>query len=314
MKKTLFVLLKVLGIILLVIIALLVIMYAVNAVSNRSEEAKIQSYGQHVTVDGKNMNVLIQGSGEETIVLFPGYGTAAPALDFKPLVDELAPFYKVVVVEPFGYGLSDITEKERTIENITSELHEALQQLKIDRYILMGHSISGIYGLEYVNQYRNEVSAFVGIDTSVPAQGGGEELPVDAMKMLKDSGFYRLLLKLSPDQVIAPDVDEETKEQIRILTLRNMMNANIANESKYFDDNFKAVEHKQFPADLPLIFFLDGSSTDVENWIPMHEEQVKDSINGKVVTMEDGTHYLHHQYSKEITEQFRAFMSEIAAD
>ncbi|MQK95711.1 alpha/beta fold hydrolase, partial [Escherichia coli] len=93
---------------------------------------------------------------------------------------------------------------------ITSELHEALQQLKIDRYILMGHSISGIYGLEYVNQYRNEVSAFVGIDTSVPAQGGGEELPADAMKMLKDSGFYRLILKLAPDQVIAPDVDEET--------------------------------------------------------------------------------------------------------
>ena len=42
---------------------------------------------------------------------------------------ELSPFYKVVVVEPFGYGLSDETEKERTTENIVNEIHEALQSL-----------------------------------------------------------------------------------------------------------------------------------------------------------------------------------------
>ncbi|REK76943.1 alpha/beta hydrolase [Paenibacillus paeoniae] len=312
MKKLLFTLLKIVGIILLAIIVLMITMYAVNAISDRSEKSKIQSYGQHVEVDGKNMNVLIEGSGEETVVLLPGYGTAAPALDFKPLVDELSPHYKVVVVEPFGYGLSDITDKERTLENMTTEVHTALQKLGIDRYILMGHSIAGIYGLEYVNQYRDEVTAFVGIDTSVPAQGGGEEIPADGFNLLKSSGVYRLLLKLAPDQVIAPDVDKETWDQIRMLTLRNTMNENIANESKYFDANFKAVESKHFPADLPLIFFLDGNTTDVADWIPMHEEQIKDSIHGKVVTM-DGTHYLHHLYSKEIAEQFRAFLSEIEA-
>ncbi|RJX37542.1 alpha/beta hydrolase [Paenibacillus pinisoli] len=313
MKKPLKVVLMVLGIILFVLIALLVIMYSVNAVSNRSENAKIQSYGQHVAVDGKNMNVLIQGSGEETVVLLPGFATAAPGLDFKPLVDELAPFYKVVVVEPFGYGLSDITDKERTAANIASEIHEALQQLNIDRYILMGHSIAGIYSLEYIDQYRDEVSAFAGIDTSVPAQGGGEELPVDALKVLRDSGLYRLLLKISPDQVIAPDVDTETVEQIRILTHKNMFNDSITNEAKRFNDNFKAMEAKRFPADLPLILFLVSNSTDVENWIPMHEEQIKDSVHGKIVTI-DGTHYLHHQHSKEIAEQLRAFMSEAAAN
>jgi hypothetical protein len=53
-------------------------------------------------VDGKNMNVLIQGQGTETVVLLPGFGTGTPALDFKPLVEELSPFYKVVMIEPFG--------------------------------------------------------------------------------------------------------------------------------------------------------------------------------------------------------------------
>lgn len=168
-SKTLNILLKVVGAIIIAIVLFLAIVYTVNLISNKSEQNKIEPYGQLVPVDGKNMNVYIQGKGEETVVLLPGYGTAAPALDFKALIDELSPFYKVVMIEPFGYGLSDLTKKERSTENIVSEIHEALQALNIDRYILMGHSISGIYGLDYVNKYENEVSAFVGLDSSVPS-------------------------------------------------------------------------------------------------------------------------------------------------
>lgn len=85
-------------------------------ICNKIEKGKIEPYGQLVPVDGKNMNVTIHGNGEETVVLLPGYGTAAPGIDFKPLVDKLSPFYKVVVIEPFGYGLSDITEKNEVLK------------------------------------------------------------------------------------------------------------------------------------------------------------------------------------------------------
>lgn len=49
------------------------------------------------------------------------------------MLKELSPKYRVV--EPFGYGLSDITEDERTIENITEEIHEALQVIGVKKYI-----------------------------------------------------------------------------------------------------------------------------------------------------------------------------------
>lgn len=110
-EKILIILLKIFGAIVIAFALFLATVFIVNVFSNKSEEGKIKPYGQFVAVDGKNMNVLIQGEGKETVVLLPGYGTPAPALDFKPLIDELSPFYKVVVIEPFGYGLSDITEK-----------------------------------------------------------------------------------------------------------------------------------------------------------------------------------------------------------
>jgi len=287
------------------------IVFIVNVISNKSEQGKIQPYGQLVPVDGKRINVLIQGKGEETVVLLPGYGTAAPALDFKPLVEELSPFYKLVVIEPFGYGLSDITEKERSTANIVNEIHEALQRLRIDRYILMGHSIAGIYGLDYVNKYENEVRAFVGIDSSVPTQGGMDvQSPIEMFKLLKKSGFARLIMKLGADPYAALPFDDKTKEQMRILTLKNMYNPSVLNELENINTNFKAAENLTFPKNLPVIFFLQANNTEVKKWIPLHEEQVKNSVHGKVMTFEGG-HYLHYTRSKEIVENLRVFMEEV---
>lgn len=89
------------------------------------------------------MHIYIKGEGDNTIVLMSGLGTAAPALDFEPLLNELAKENKVVVVEGFGYGWSELTEKERTVENIVEELRIALKQSDIHGpYILMPHSVS----------------------------------------------------------------------------------------------------------------------------------------------------------------------------
>ncbi len=294
--------------ILTVLVVFVSSVYVVNLISKEREQGKIEAYGQKVLVDGKQMNVLIQGDGKETIVLLPGYGTASPVLDFKPLVKELSPYYRVVVIEPFGYGLSDDTDKVRTSQNIVDEIHECLQKLNIKKYTLMGHSISGIYGLEYVNQYEKEVQAFVGIDTSVPKQET-DELPVSSLQLLNQSGFYRLLLKVNPDQLVMPNVDQQTKDQIKMLTFRNFLNESQASEAENFTNNFKTAERLHFPKRLPVVFYLaDQTEEETPSWKPMHEELLKNVDHGKVVTFKGG-HYLHHTKSKEIADDVRGFLS-----
>ncbi len=294
--------------ILTVLVVFVSSVYVVNLISKEREQGKIEAYGQKVLVDGKQMNVLIQGDGKETIVLLPGYGTASPVLDFKPLVKELSPYYRVVVIEPFGYGLSDDTDKVRTSQNIVDEIHECLQKLNIKKYTLMGHSISGIYGLEYVNQYEKEVQAFVGIDTSVPKQET-DELPVSSLQLLNQSGFYRLLLKVNPDQLVMPNVDQQTKDQIKMLTFRNFLNESQASEAENFTNNFKNAERLHFPKRLPVVFYLaDQTEEETPSWKPMHEELLKNVDHGKVVTFKGG-HYLHHTKSKEIADDVRGVLS-----
>ncbi|SEG71655.1 alpha/beta fold hydrolase [Paenibacillus sp. UNC499MF] len=311
MSKPLRIILQSLGAIAILIVLFLAIVFIINLVSNKSEQGKIEHYGQSVAVDGKNMNVFIQGKGKDTVVLLPGYGTAAPALDFKPLIDELSPYYKVVAVEPFGYGLSDETEKERSTDNIVSEIHEALQGLNIDRYVLMGHSIAGIYGLDYVHKYPNEVTAFVGIDSSVPTQPGMDvNFPLKTFKFLKQSGLARLFMNLGTDPYAALPFDDKTKEQMRMITLKNVYNSSTLNEMEAISPNFAAAQQLTFPSNLPLLLFVQANNAERKDWVSLHEEQVKESANGKMMTFEGG-HYLHHTRSKEIAENFREFMKEV---
>lgn len=312
MGKPLIFMLKAIGVIVIALAFFLAIVFIVHIVCNKFEQGKIGSYGQPVTVDGKDMNVFIQGEGEETIVLLPGYGTAAPALDFKPLIDELSPFYKVVVIEPFGYGLSDLTEKERSTENIVSEIHEALQQLQIERYILMGHSISGLYGLDYVNKYPDEVSAFVGLDSSVPtiSEKKIDSSIIRTIKLLKKSGLARLQVKLSDDPYAELPYDEKTKEQLKILKHKNMYNPSQLNEAEMMYENFKAAKNLSFPKNLPVIFFIQANHPVTDRWVPEHQKQIKDSVHGKVMTFE-GDHYLYRTKAQEIVENFRAYMDQI---
>ncbi|OBR68222.1 alpha/beta hydrolase [Paenibacillus oryzae] len=303
--------LKIIGGIVGVFVLFLGITFVVNAISNGMEKKKIEQYGQYVTVDNKKMNVSIQGSGEQTIVLLPGQGTPSPVLDFKLLIDELTPDYKVVAIEPFGYGLSDKTDKDRTTENIVSEVHEAVQQLGIDRYILMGHSITGLYGVTYVKNYPDEVIAFIGIDSSVPNQPGMDaKLPLKSMKFLQDSGLMRLIKKVSGDPYESLAFDEHTKEQMNLISNRVSVNPTLINELKHLGSNFKNAEQLSYPQDLPVLLFVQSNNEHNKQWVPLHEEQAKLSAQGKMIPME-GSHYLHHTKFKEIAEEFKAYMKEI---
>ncbi|CAM3381050.1 MULTISPECIES: alpha/beta hydrolase [Saccharibacillus] len=310
-RKPLRIIRNVLGIFAGIIVLFFAIVFVTDKVAGSMEEARIEPYGQFVEVDGKRMNVRIDGDGAETIVLLPGYGTAAPGLDFEPLIRELeAKDYRIVTVEPFGYGLSDGTDKERTTDNIVGEVHEAVQQLGLTRYVLMGHSIAGLYGLEYANRYPDEVIAFAGIDTSVPSQGGMDtELPIGTFKFLRQSGLMRMLTKISGDPYAALDYDESTKEQMRMITNRKGNNKTMLNEMSHISSNFNQAKEAgaTFPADLPLLLFIKKDDVEVTNWTGLHEEQVAHSAHGKLIPME-GDHYLHHTLSQEIATDFDAFM------
>lgn len=272
----------------------------VNVVATKSDLAAITPYGELVPVDGKQMNVVVSGTGDETIVLLPGLGTAAPGLDFEPLIAELDDTHRVIAVEPFGTGLSDQTDSPRTAANIAAEVHEALQQLGVDRYVLMGHSIAGIYALEYSELYPDELVAFVGIDSSVPDQPGWDDpVPTAGLAQLRTLGLLRVLSAIGEDTYAGLPYDEDTKEQMRFLTTKNSTAPTLLDEMDRTPENFASVSGQTFPSTLPVLLFVVQDDSDVDGWLELHEDQAASVDHGEVVPL-DGEHYLHHTQSPQI--------------
>ncbi|MGF6833438.1 pimeloyl-ACP methyl ester carboxylesterase [Paenarthrobacter sp. TE4293] len=273
----------------------------VNVVATEAEGHRIESYGDRVPVDGGMMNVFLSGAGD--VVLLPGFGTSSPVLDFAPLATDLAKDHRVIVAEPFGYGLSDGTQRERTTENIVSEVHAALEALEVDPYILMGHSIAGIYGIEYAARYPEEVTAFIGIDSSVPGQPGMDtQFPTGLLAAAKHLGLLRLVAAAGDGYGDA--YSDHAREQMQMLTQRNSISSTYLNEMTHIRTNFERALGTGFAEDLPVLLFVVSENEKSPEWLGLHERQALSVTDGTVVPL-PGEHYLHHTHATEIADGFR---------
>ncbi|WP_339099598.1 hypothetical protein IGL98_001402 [Enterococcus sp. DIV0840] len=211
-------------------------------------------------------------------------------------------------MEPFGYGLSDDTDKVRPIENATSELHQALEQLNISSYHLVGHSISGVYSLAYINDYSNEVKSFIGIDSSLRTQGGADDNQGEVIKLLGQSGMYRLFFDVEPSFLNTPKLSKKDTELFKYISLKNIGNKATLNEGEVMQENFDKVAELRYPAQLPVLYFLASESVEPDDkWGPIHEDMIKDSQKSEIEILE-GSHYLHHTQSGKIVKTINDFL------
>ena len=307
---------KIIGIVALVLVALVLVSASINLILSKQEKSRFDPYGERVSVDGGALNVWRNGHAGPTMVLLSGLGTAAPALDFAPLIRQLGA-WNVIVVEGFGYGYSDMSARPRTVENITAELHGVLAKLDAPKpYILVGHSIAGFYTLYYAHRYPQEVSAVIGIDPTVPAAkavSGGMGLPFRAVgAVLQATGVVRAAITvfhgLAEPEGSAYTADERAR--IRAMTIWNFGNAAAADETNRTGSNAKALQGVTYPDGLRVLDLLSTDSVaTIPNWVQVHEDQLRNVERHEVVVL-DGGHYLHWTQSKAMAEKITAFLSE----
>lgn len=302
---------------LLIILATIIILgIIINTICRLLNKSKLQdAYGQEVTVDGRSMRVDVKGEASNpVIVLLPGLGCASPVLEMEPLATALSRNYRVVTIEPFGYGLSDPAGQERTIENVVQELHACVEALGYEEYYLMGHSLGGLYSLYWANQYPEEVQGFVGIDPSVPGMNDEQPFPISITalnkisaylsKIMNGVGLTRLMSAGHPENAIYADLTypytEQELEIYRLLSVDNAYNKTVMNEMKYLDANVEAVRGMRFPDEMPVLLFVSGSNCDLmSTWEQLHRDVLPENGRGEVIRLEGG-HYLHFEFLDQI--------------
>ncbi len=293
---------------------------------------------RYVTVDGRKMHVILYGDidlpGQDfkdgtktTLVMLPALGVPSPHIYFKPLAMELKTEFNVVILEPFGYGLSDGTTAERTVSNINSEIKDALDMLEIDQCVLLVHSISGVYGLNFVHDYPESVKGFIAVDNTVYDEGLSEALAMEQEYMLKQTEEFDALkdtfateeaflqaVREDPEKygALLPDVAgyaySESDEEEYLQGFCSSGNAAIKDEIERMDQSLLAVKDKKFPDDLPVLAMICSDNVNaLPAWQTGHENQLNLQGENHELQIVEGSHYIWYTNLSGVTEHIDAW-------
>ena len=300
----------------IVVVGTLAALLAASAITNsaitNAERANLHPYGQKVSLPAGDINVYRNGGSGPTIVMLSGFGTPAPAVDFAPLIRELDAF-NVIVIEGFGYGFSDTDVPNRTVENITFEIHDVLDKLDVDSpVVLLGHSVGGLYTHYYANAYPGEVSAIIGIDPMVATASSlavGE--PSSMEKTLVNLGLMRLVTTIAPD-IIQPPGNAYTPLERKLtaaLTNWNYGNLSISDEWAQIGANSTKASTKPIPVVIPVIDFIASDTINSDpTWLPKHEAELA-NVSVHELHILEGAHYLHWTQAPAIGQAINAFLT-----
>ena len=282
-----------------------------HRISLEKEQASLTPVGQQVLVNGRQMNVYVEGDGPETIVVLSGAGIASPILDFKNVSDSLSKKYKIVVVERAGYGYSEDSNHSRDVMEVLSETRQALSQADVTGpFIILSHSMASLESLAWQEKYPDEVKALIGLDWALPS----------SYEDLKDNQAFLTvaywsskigLLRYFPESfyIKNPTLTESEQQQYKLLAYKQLISQAMLHESRMVKENAKKVPSSINPKIPTLLLVSNGQDTSFSQseWKRYAEKFASEQSNVKVIYM-DAPHDLYHYQSHEIVSQIEDFL------
>lgn len=266
--------------------------------------------GEFVTINGHKIYVYRTGNvNGPKLVFMAGSGTVSPIYDFKLLYQKLSEKFRIIVVEKFGYGYSDIYEAAGDIDSLVSVQKQALDMLdEKGPFILLPHSMGGLEALRWSQLYPDDVKALIGIDMATPlSYSRWTDADVTKRKKLLTTLKKFKLYKLSTASFNDSLTDSE-KEQLRLLQKRNAFNECYGCEADNVKKNAAIVGESDYKKIPTLLFCSNGNQT-FKNWIE-DQKEFAGIMNANLISYDCG-HYIHHYKSEEMSSEIEKFVSQL---
>jgi pimeloyl-ACP methyl ester carboxylesterase len=267
--------------------------------------------GELVTINGHKIHVYRSGKANAPTILFmSGHCTVSPVYDFKVLYEKLLHNFRVIVIEKYGYGYSDIFDSPCDIDTLVSIYRQALDALgEVGPYILAPHSMSGIEAIRWKQKFSDEVSAIIGIDMATPLSFSvwTDKQIKQTVKLLKVLRGLKLASVLS--SVTDISLSEEEFKQHKLLKKRNTFNICCINEAKEVLNNAKAVG-KNGDIQCPTLLFSSNGEDQEKDWV-LNQQKFALGMGAKLISYDCG-HYIHHFKSDEMCKEIIEFVNSLS--
>ena len=271
---------------------------------------KIKCNGEFVTINEHKMHVYRDGNADAPAIVFmSGHCTVSPVYDFKVLYEKLLPNFRVIVIEKFGYGYSDIFDSPCDIDTLVSVQRQALDALgEAGPYILAPHSMSGIEAIRWKQKFPEEVSAIIGIDMATPLSFSvwTDKQIKQTVLLMKVLRFLRLASALSAVSNLS--LTEDEFEQHKLLKKRNTFNICCINEAREVLNNARVVD-EDGDIQCPTLMFSSNGEDQEKDWVE-NQDKFASSRGAKLISY-DCSHYIHHFKSDEMCKEIIEFVNSL---
>lgn len=134
--------------------------------------------------------------GKHRIIALAGYGDGEMCIGWRNMTDLLEPDNAVYFLDRAGYGHSDDCKDDMTVSYIVEHYRTALKNAGVPApYVLMPHSIGGLYATYWVSKYPDEIEGVVILDGTIPQPVPESERSLDLgiLKLMKPAEALGLL-------------------------------------------------------------------------------------------------------------------------
>ena len=134
----------------------------------------------HLVVKDVDLNYIQYGSGKD-IILLHGWGQNIEMM--KPLGDSFSNKYRITILDLPGFGESSEPKYPWTLDDYKEMLELFVEELKIEKPIVMGHSFGGRLAINYCSD--NVVSKVILFGSPIRPEARTDSLKVRTLKALK---------------------------------------------------------------------------------------------------------------------------------
>ena len=242
------------------------------------------------------------GEGQPFVILHGLFGYSD---NWQTHAKKLADYYRVILIDQRNHGHSDWSD-EMSYDLMANDVHELFTELKLEKVILMGHSMGGKAAMRFAQLYPGTLEKLIIVDM------GTKKYPMhhnDILKGLKAIDLDVIHTRSEAEQAMEPFIPSEG---VRQFLLKNLYwkekgilawRMNVLVLEKEMPEILKALPAGEVM--LPTLFIRGALSNYIlDEDIDDMEDQFPDST---MKTIENSGHWVHAEAPKEFMDAVLEF-------